>query len=172
MLLRYSIVGLGGSLGAVARYWLGGLFPVGAGEFPLGTCLINLTGSFILGLFLTLISEKYILPVEWRLFFATDFVGAYTTFSSLTNEVITLFRQGYWPVGLVYSFVSLVGGLMLVWLGFLAARQIAFGSYHLPGPALEQQQLREQAEREKSELTGIIPVGSLTIEEHDELDLD
>lgn len=105
---RYLIVGTGGFLGAIARYELGGLFKVGSGDFPLGTFTINLTGSFILGLFLTLITEKFVVAAEWRLFFATGFVGAYTTFSSLTNEVITLFRQGYWPVGLLYSVGSLV----------------------------------------------------------------
>ncbi len=156
-------MGLGGSLGAIARYWLGGLFKVGNGDFPLGTFLINLTGSFILGLFLTLISEKYILPVEWRLFVATGFVGAYTTFSSLTNEVITLLRQGYWPVGLLYSLVSLSGGMLCVWLGLLVARKVAFGTYSLRGPALAQQRLREKANS---------PVESLPIEEHNELDLD
>jgi fluoride exporter len=172
MLQRYLIVGLGGSLGAVARYWMGGLFPVGDGQFPLGTFIINLTGSFVLGLFLTLISEKYILPVEWRLFFSTGFVGAYTTFSSLTNEVVSLFRQGYWPVGLIYSAASLLGGMVMVWLGFLTARQFAFGSFQLQGETLEQQRLREQADREKAELAGTIPVGSLPTEEHSELDLD
>ena len=168
MLKKYLLVGLGGSLGALGRYELGGLFKVGSGDFPLGTFIINLTGSFILGIFLTLISEKYIVPLAWRLFFATGFVGAYTTFSSLTNEVITLFRQGYWPVGLLYSLASLVGGLFFVWLGLLVARQAAFGSFILPGQVAAYQRQREQAMREK---TGL-PAGDLPIEEHNELDLD
>lgn len=97
---------------------------MGPGEFPLGTFLINLSGSFILGLFLTLIAVKYILPVEWRLFFATGFVGAYTTFSSLTNETIALFQQGYWPTGLLYSAASLAGGMICVWLGTELGRRL------------------------------------------------
>src|SRR4051812_12401477 len=97
---KYFVVGSGGALGALARYSLGNLFKIGTGGFPSGTFIINLTGSFILGFFLTLISERYILRAEWRLFFATGFVGAYTTFSSFTNEVLTLFRQGYFLVGI------------------------------------------------------------------------
>lgn len=165
---KYLIVGLGGSLGAIARYGLGGLFKVGSGDFPLGTFIINLTGSFLLGLFLTLITEKFIVPAEWRLFFATGFVGAYTTFSSLTNEIITLFRQGYWPVGLLYSTGSLVGGMLCVWLGLLTARQLAFGKVSLSGLPLYRQRQRERASRESSTATS----GPLPIEEKTELDLD
>jgi fluoride exporter len=118
---KYLIVGSGGALGALARYSIGNLFKIGAGGFPAGTFLINLTGSFVLGLFLTLITERYTLPVEWRLFFATGFVGAYTTFSSFTNEVLNLFRQGYVATGLLYSAISLLGGMFCVWLGMVVA---------------------------------------------------
>jgi CrcB protein len=160
---KYWLVGLGGFSGAIVRYELGGLFKVGSGDFPAGTFLINLTGSFILGLFLTLVAEKYILPVAWRLFFATGFVGAYTTFSSLTSETITLFREGYWPVGLVYSVASLTGGMLFVWLGLLAARQFAFGSFRLT--------CEEQAEITSREhpIPGL--TGSLPVEESNELDV-
>jgi len=163
VLKKYLLVGLGGFFGAIARYELGGLFKVGNGGFPAGTFVINLTGSFVLGLFLTLLAEKYILPVEWRLFFATGFVGAYTTFSSLTNETITLFRQGYWSVGLLYSVASLAGGMLFAWLGLLAARQFAFGSFRLTS--------REQAEITSREHPVPGLTGTLPIEELDELDV-
>lgn len=168
MLKKYLVVGIGGFLGAIARYELGGLFKVGSGDFPVGTFIINLTGSFILGLFLTLLAEKFILPVEWRLFFATGFVGAYTTFSSLTNETITLFRQGYWPVGLLYSVASLTGGMLFVWLGFVAARQFAFSSFRLPA---EEQAAQTSREHPVPGMTGTVQTRSLPIEEENELDL-
>ncbi|MEI6045591.1 MAG: fluoride efflux transporter CrcB [Chloroflexota bacterium] len=123
---RYLIIGSGGTLGALARYGLGNFFKIGVGGFPEGTFIINLTGSFILGLFLTLITEHFVIPTEWRLFFATGFVGAYTTFSSFTNEVLTLYRQGYVATGLLYSITSLVGGTLFVWLGLIVAHQIIF----------------------------------------------
>ncbi len=123
---NYLIVGGGGALGAILRYWLGGLFKIGPGEFPLGTFLINLSGSFGLGLFLTLTTERWKVGPGWRLFGATGFIGAYTTFSSFSNEVLTLYRQGFWTVGVAYSVGSLLGGLACVWLGFALARLIAF----------------------------------------------
>jgi CrcB protein len=124
---KYLIIGSGGTLGALARYWLGNSFKIGAGGFPDGTFIINLTGSFILGLFLTLITERFVVPTEWRLFFATGFVGAYTTFSSFTNEALTLYRQGYVVTGLLYSLTSLIGGMLFVWLGLIVARLITSG---------------------------------------------
>lgn len=118
---KYLIVGLGGALGAIARYWLGSLFPVEAGGFPTGTFIINLSGSFGLGLFLTLIADYYEVRIEWRWFFASGFLGAYTTFSSFTSENLSLFRQGYVIQALIYSTVSLVGGMLWVWLGYRLA---------------------------------------------------
>ena len=115
------IVGCGGILGALSRYWVGNLFQVKNGDFPLGTLIINLTGSFVLGLFLTFITERHIVL---RLFFATGFLGAYTTFSSFTNETLTLFRQGYLATGLIYSLISLLGGMLCVYLGFRLALRI------------------------------------------------
>ena len=129
---RYLLVGIGGAAGAVSRYELGGLFPVGPGEFPLGTFLINLTGCFGLGLFLTLIVERYRVRAAWRLLVATGFVGAYTTFSSFSNEVLTLWRQGFGPMGLLYSVGSLVSGLLAVTAGLVIARLIAFGRLSPP----------------------------------------
>ncbi len=122
--LKYLIVGGGGSLGAVARYWVGGYFKTESGGFPLATFLINLTGSLVLAFFLTLILEKFRVADEWRWFFATGFLGAYTTFSSFTLEVINLFRGGNFAMGLLYSGASLVGGIMCAGLGWWLARRI------------------------------------------------
>ncbi len=122
----YLIVGSGGILGALVRYWTGSLFKIETGGFPTGTLLINLLGSFILGLFLTLLAERLAgLRPEWRLFFATGFVGAFTTFSTFSNETLALFRGGFWLTGLLYSVASLVGGMLAVWLGFQLARRFS-----------------------------------------------
>jgi fluoride exporter len=169
---NYLIVGCGGALGAIARYWVGNLFKIGEGGFPMGTFIINVSGSFILGLFLTLISEKYVVPVEWRLFFATGFTGAYTTFSSFTNEVVALLRQGYWVPGVLYSAASLLSGMLFVGLGVVTARKIAFGRFFRTERELEAQLEREEASLEQAELTGSGKTGSLPTEERNELDQD
>ncbi|HEX2915823.1 MAG TPA: fluoride efflux transporter CrcB [Chloroflexia bacterium] len=169
---KYLIVGGGGALGALVRYWLGGLFKIGTGGFPVGTFLINLSGSFILGLFLTLITERYLVRAEWRLFFATGFVGAYTTFSSFTNEALTLYRQDFWLVGLLYSAASLLGGMIFVWLGYEGARLIAFGSLARTSREAELQSWREEESLERAELSGNSSTGTLPAEERSELDRD
>lgn len=169
---RYLIVGGGGALGAIARYWIGGLFKIGTGGFPIGTFIINLTGSFILGLFLTLITEKYVVSAEWRLFFGTGFVGAYTTFSSFTNEVLTLLQQGYWLTGLFYAGASLLSGMVFVFLGLITARQIAFGRLFRKEAELARQWEREETSLEEAELVGDGKSGALPKEERSELDSD
>jgi len=82
---KYLIIGLGGFLGANARYLLSGWAAQKWGaSFPYGTLLINATGSFILGLFLAATTGRVLVDPRWRLFFAIGFLGAYTTFSTYT----------------------------------------------------------------------------------------
>src|SRR5437660_5743255 len=88
---KYLVVALGGALGAVARFWLGELigakFPT---RFPFGTLVINVSGSFIIGFFLTLVTDRLNIHPNWRLGVAVGFVGAYTTFSTFEYETFRL----------------------------------------------------------------------------------
>lgn len=122
----HLLVGGGGFLGAVSRYELGNLFKIPPDGFPFNTFIINLSGSFVLGFVLTLIVGRTIRPTinNWRLFLATGFIGAYTTFSSFAYEILTLYRQGNIAMGLLYSFASLSVGLLCVWLGARLARRL------------------------------------------------
>jgi CrcB protein len=109
-------VGLGGFLGANARYLLA-LF-VGyrwPSAFPLGTFIINVTGSFILGFFMAFASTRSWLHPNARLMFAVGFVGAYTTFSTFSYETIRLI-QNHEPMLAVLNVVGsvLLGGLAVV----------------------------------------------------------
>jgi CrcB protein len=171
-LKKYLIVGAGGALGALTRYWIGNLFKIGQGEYPWGTFLINLSGCFGLGLFLTLITERYRVRDEWRLLCATGFVGAYTTFSTFTSETLSLFRQGYVLMGLAYSVFSLVGGLSLVTLGWVLARLVAFGRIRQNPDQATVQARREEASRQQAALTGQPTTGPLPTEERSELEPD
>lgn len=126
-LLRIWWVGLGGFLGANARYWLGLWVQsrVGTG-FPWGTFVINISGSFILALFMTLVTERFSLPraPTLRLIVAIGFVGAYTTFSTWEWETWTLLTTGSMARAFGNAFGSLAAGLAAVWLGVLLGRHL------------------------------------------------
>jgi CrcB protein len=118
-------VGLGGFLGANARYWIGGWVQERWGAaFPWSTFVINLSGSFLLGLFVTLISERYVVrgAPALRLLIAIGFVGAYTTFSTFELETLTLVQTSAWLRAFGNAFGSLFAGFLAVWLGVLLAR--------------------------------------------------
>jgi fluoride exporter len=91
---RYAIVAFGGAAGAMARYWLSGWAQQRWGPgFPYGTFIINVSGSFLLGLFAT-ISMRMAWDEEWRLLIAIGFLGAYTTFSTFEYETLQLIAEG------------------------------------------------------------------------------
>lgn len=96
-LRAYLWVSLGGVFGACARYFLSRLSAkiLGAG-FPWGTLFINISGSFLLGLFLVYSAERALVDPRWRLMIAIGFCGAYTTFSSYAFESMAYFQQGNW----------------------------------------------------------------------------
>src|SRR5207249_4999885 len=90
---KYLLIALGGAIGALARFLLGGM--IGGyftSSFPWGTFMVNITGCFIIGFFLTL-NEQITLDPHWRLAIAVGFVGAYTTFSTFEYETLKLLEQ-------------------------------------------------------------------------------
>jgi CrcB protein len=116
---------MGGFCGANARYWLGGWIQARWGaDFPWSTFVINVTGSFILGMFVTLISERFIVrhALPLRLLIAIGFVGAYTTFSTFEFETLALVETSAWFRAFANAFGSLFAGFVSVWLGVLLAR--------------------------------------------------
>jgi CrcB protein len=118
-------VSAGGLLGANARYAVG----LWAAErwgafFPWGTLLINVSGSFLLGFYLTLVTERFIGRSTTRLFLATGFLGAFTTFSTFNYETLQLVQRGEVGAALAYVGVSLASGLMAVLAGIAAAHAL------------------------------------------------
>ena len=121
----FLLISMGAILGANLRYWVGGWAAGRFGtSFPYGTLVINLTGSFILGLFITLATERLLLDPRWRLVVAIGFLGGYTTFSSYTFESMTLILDNQWIPGLLNLFGSAFLGGLAVLLGILLARAI------------------------------------------------
>jgi CrcB protein len=121
--VTYLLIGLGGFLGANARYlvagWIAGHYGT---AFPYGTFIINISGSFILGFFLVFISERVLVHPNWRLFFAIGFLGAYTTFSTFSFENLVLIQERSYLLAMVNMVGSVVLGLIATVGGVIVAR--------------------------------------------------
>lgn len=120
------LVGAGGALGSIARY----LTTIGIDRrldhpsFPFGTLTVNVLGSLVIGLVLSLFMKKvgWSHMQEWRLFLATGFCGGFTTFSAFAVENLRLFQDKSPGIALLYISVSVIGGLIAVWAGFVIGR--------------------------------------------------
>jgi CrcB protein len=122
---RYLAVAIGGAIGAMLRFYLGGTaLSRTAAPFPMATFIINVTGSFILGFFLTLVAEKVDLSPHVRLAVAVGFVGAYTTFSTFEYETARLMEEGDLMHAFLNVILSVVIGFAAVWAGIFSARKI------------------------------------------------
>lgn len=117
------LIGIGGFAGAVARYLVdGAIAERTAGAFPWGTLVVNLTGSFVLGLLFALTAERAFLPAEIRGPVLIGFIGAYTTFSTYMLESWRLFEDGAIALGFANLVGSTVLGLMAVVAGLTLGR--------------------------------------------------
>jgi CrcB protein len=122
---RVIWISLGGVLGANARYWLGGWVQQRWGAaFPSGTLVINLSGSFLLGLLMALVTERYVTPFTpaLRLALGIGFLGAYTTFSTFTYETLMQLETATWSGAILNLAASVIGGLLAAWLGLRLGR--------------------------------------------------
>jgi CrcB protein len=118
-------IAAGSALGGVGRYLLGGLVQrLLSGTFPAGTLVVNLTGSFLLGLFLRYALDTPTLTPELRAFLTIGFCGGYTTFSTFSYETMLLLEDGEWTRAGLYAGLSVLLALTATALGFLAARGI------------------------------------------------
>jgi CrcB protein len=118
-------VGLGGFLGANARYLLGGFISERWGAtFPFGTFVINITGSFILGFFMAYAQDRPWVAPAARLMFAVGFVGAYTTFSTFEYETMRLIQERELVLAAWNVFGSLLSGAVAVFAGLVLGEWI------------------------------------------------
>jgi fluoride exporter len=123
-LMPYVLVGLGGFIGANARFvvarLVGALFET---RFPLGTFVINVSGSFLLGVLGTIVAEKVMPSSEaMRLALGVGFLGAFTTFSTFEFETHALFEDGSWLAATTNIAASLFVGLLAVRAGIVVAK--------------------------------------------------
>ncbi len=121
---RYFYVMAGAGLGGLARYALGSWIMTKTGlRFPLGTFLINVSGSFFIGLLMTLLTQRFQPHPYWRLFLVVGVLGGYTTFSTFEYETLQAVRDGEHWMGLLYAAGSVAFGYLAVWLGMILAAE-------------------------------------------------
>jgi len=114
----------GGSLGTLARYYVTGRVNDAFAARGLGVFVVNIVGSFIIGLFLTLSEERFLWPSQLRLLVAVGFLGAFTTFSSLTWETFQMLELRDVVTAALNVGGSVICGLLAVYLGTVLGRTI------------------------------------------------
>lgn len=126
MFKQILLIGFGGFVGSVARYFVSRLnTSVEWLAIPLGTLAVNVAGSLLIG-FLIGISEKSpILTMELRMFLMVGLCGGFTTFSSFTGENLMLMRNGQLLTLFLYTGLSLLLGFTAVYLGYISTRLLS-----------------------------------------------
>ena len=116
---KIAAVAFGGAFGAVARYLIN-LSPLADlfGKFPFHTCLINVSGSFLMGFLLIIFTDKFTDNENLRLALTVGFLGAFTTFSTFELEVFELIRERFFVTAFAYLFLSVLVGFVGVVAGF------------------------------------------------------
>jgi CrcB protein len=116
MFKNFVLVGIGGAIGSVLRY--AAYLLVTTKHFPLATLVINIIGSFIIGLVLSVSLKDEAFLNNWKLFLATGICGGFTTFSAFTAENVVLLQNGKYFIALIYIVLSIILGIVAAWLGF------------------------------------------------------
>lgn len=121
--MKYLMIGIGGFLGSIARFWLGSYIDAKMGSrFPFGTLVINCTGSFAVGFIVTLLGEHAHWSPNWRYLIPIGFIAAYTTFSTFEYETFRVMQSGELLLAFLNVAVSVIVGFFAVWLGIVAGR--------------------------------------------------
>ena len=122
MIKNILLIGAGGFLGSIARYFVSLLnLRIEFFSIPVGTLLVNIAGSLFIGLLTGIAEKSTILTMEWRLFLMVGLCGGFTTFSTFTNENLMLLHNGQIISILLYTGLSLLLGFTAVYLGYVSS---------------------------------------------------
>jgi len=125
IMINAVIIGIGGFFGAIARYGVALWIDQRWGRsFPLGTFVINVSGSFVIGLAMSLMTERFIVNPQWRLLLVVGFLGAYTTFSTFEYETGALLKDGEWFFASLNVILSVLAGFVALKAGEVLAKSI------------------------------------------------
>lgn len=124
--MQWLLIAIGGALGSMIRYAsVSYLTPMFSFKFPFGTFIVNIVGSFLIGVAYVLLIEKSNVSPMYRMFFMTGFLGGYTTFSSFSLEMMQLWQEGYVLNSMLYAIGSVVIGLLMVFAGVLITQKLS-----------------------------------------------
>ena len=122
---KYLIIGVGGALGSIARFWLGSTVSGRLGtRFPYGTFIVNIVACVIIGFSLALLGARTELSPAWRFLIPIGFVGGFSTFSAFEWEIFANLQMGAFFIAALYVALSIILGLFAVWCGVLLARLV------------------------------------------------
>ena len=125
MVKSLLIAGLGGFIGTALRFLISRYIQISFfSEFPWGTFIVNIAGSFLIGIFLGISEKGAVMSPEWRIFLTIGICGGFTTFSSLSNETFILLQSRDWLRFVLYPGLSFFIGLIAVFTGRLIVKLI------------------------------------------------
>ena len=126
MIGTIAAIGIGGGLGALARFGVNNVALTLFGlTFPWGTVIVNIIGSFLMGLAIAKFAQIDGLAQEWRSFITTGFLGGFTTFSAFSLDFVTLWERGEMISALAYMLVSVIGSVLALFLALWIMRGLA-----------------------------------------------
>ena len=107
--MNWLAVAIGGALGSVARYALSSwIFDITSHKFPYATLIVNVAGSFVMGILFVVVVERAALPAEMRSLLMIGFIGAFTTFSAFSLDALGLWQNGYVLMSVIYMITTVI----------------------------------------------------------------
>jgi len=123
MIRSLLIIGVGGFFGSIGRYLFAHfIYRWFEPTFPISTLIVNILGSFLIGMVYSLSERGALLSDEWRIFLAVGLLGGFTTFSTFTFEMIVMLRDGQFMNVITYALLSVFASLLACFLGILLIR--------------------------------------------------
>lgn len=122
---KIALIAFAGAIGTLSRYFLGGAVQrLYGGSFPIGTFVVNMTGTFLFGLIWSVAEDRLVISSEARAIMLTGFMGAFTTFSSFMFETGELMRDSQWALALGNIALQNITGIIFLFIGLALGRLI------------------------------------------------